>query len=239
MRSGWTRRAADPERARRSIPRRGVPVQRPPPGRVHARRRAPVRLGAPARATRRACATAAGWSATAWRPPSACSSRCRARRGCGWMPDGTAVVQSDMTDIGTGTYTIVTQVAADDARPAARSRAGRARALRLSGRRGVRRIVGRRQHVHRGVIARAAARCGEKLAARRRERVLARGRGGGRRDRRHVGRSELQRRTRSTPTAPISPKSASTPTPARSGCGGCWACSRRAASSTPRRRARS
>jgi xanthine dehydrogenase YagR molybdenum-binding subunit len=28
-------------------------------------------------------------------------------------PDGTAVVQSDMTDIGTGTYTIMTQVAAD------------------------------------------------------------------------------------------------------------------------------
>src|SRR3981081_1201447 len=28
-------------------------------------------------------------------------------------PDGVAVVQSDMTDIGTGTYTILTQVAAD------------------------------------------------------------------------------------------------------------------------------
>ena len=27
--------------------------------------------------------------------------------------DGTAVVQSDMTDIGTGTYTILTQVAAE------------------------------------------------------------------------------------------------------------------------------
>jgi xanthine dehydrogenase YagR molybdenum-binding subunit len=37
------------------------------------------------------------------------TSKARVRLG----PDGTAVVQSDMTDIGTGTYTIVTQVAAD------------------------------------------------------------------------------------------------------------------------------
>jgi xanthine dehydrogenase YagR molybdenum-binding subunit len=36
-------------------------------------------------------------------------TRVRVRMG----PDGIAVVQSDMTDIGTGTYTIVTQVAAD------------------------------------------------------------------------------------------------------------------------------
>ncbi len=79
------RRAADPQRAhRRSRARRAV--QRPAPGRLPARRRAPVRLGAPPRPPRRACATGAGWSATACRPPSAGTSRGRQRCVCGWRP---------------------------------------------------------------------------------------------------------------------------------------------------------
>jgi xanthine dehydrogenase YagR molybdenum-binding subunit len=63
-------------------------------------------------------------------------------------PDGIAVVQSDMTDIGTGTYTIVAQVRGRCAGPAARSRARRAGMLGLSTRCGFRRLVGRGKHVH-------------------------------------------------------------------------------------------
>lgn len=47
--------------------------------------------------------------AAAIRPHAQWASRARVRLGA----DGTAVVQSDMTDIGTGTYTILTQIAAD------------------------------------------------------------------------------------------------------------------------------
>ena len=41
------------------------------------------------------------------------------------VPDGIAVVQTDMTDIGTGTYTILTQIAATNVKSRGpRSRAG-------------------------------------------------------------------------------------------------------------------
>ena len=91
-----------------------------------------------------------------------------------------------MTDIGTGTYTDRDPGRGRGARAAARSRAGRARALRLSGQRGLRRLVGRHQHVHRGPSrVRSAAReaAGPRATAFPPEGVEARGR-----DRaRHVG----------------------------------------------------
>jgi xanthine dehydrogenase YagR molybdenum-binding subunit len=59
-------------------------------------------------------------------------------------PDGAAVVRTDMTDIGTGTYTILTPGRGRRARTASRSCAGRARKFRVPDQHGVRRLVGRR-----------------------------------------------------------------------------------------------
>ncbi len=144
-------------------------VQRSPSGRVHARRRAPVRLGAAARSTRERCATAGGWSATAWRPQSACTSRLPTKvRGAAWVRMGSPSSRSDMTDIGTGHLHDPDPGRGRRARPADRSGAGRAGTLGLSRQRGLRRLVGRRQLVHRALprlrgAAREAARVGDAL----------------------------------------------------------------------------
>jgi len=57
-------------------------------------------------------------------------------------PDGNVLVRTDMTDIGTGTYTILSQVAADRLAVPARPRAGGARTFGVSGRPGIRGFVG-------------------------------------------------------------------------------------------------
>ena len=80
--------------------------------------------------------------------------------------DGIAVVQSDMTDIGGGTYTILTQVAAEGlGLPIDRVRVELGRSdFPVSF--GLRRIVGRRQFEHRGATARAG-RCARSWRCRR------------------------------------------------------------------------
>ena len=150
-------------------------LQRPASGRVHARRRAPFRLGSPPCAARRAVREGRwliGYGmAAAIRMHFQGPAKARVRMG----PDGIAVVQSDMTDIGGGTYTILTQVAAEGTRAAARSRAGRARAFRLSRQLGIRRIVGRRQFEHSGLPrVRSVAREAGRIGVQRREVPVAR-----------------------------------------------------------------
>ena len=111
---------------RRSRARRAV--QRPAPGRVHARGRAPVRLGAPPRrspASVREGRWLVGYGmAAAIRPHFQAPTKARVRL----EPDGIAVVQSDMTDIGTGHLHHPDPGRGRGARAADRSRAGRARA---------------------------------------------------------------------------------------------------------------
>jgi xanthine dehydrogenase YagR molybdenum-binding subunit len=58
------------------------------------------------------CATAAGWSAWAWRGLPQ-QPHMKSARACGWTTDGKVTVETDMTDIGTGTYTIIAQTAAE------------------------------------------------------------------------------------------------------------------------------
>ena len=137
-----------------------------------------------------------------------------------------------MTDIGTGTYTILAQVAAEtlglpvekvtveigDSSTIPRRRARAARSARQ--------LRARR-------YARPASSCKKKLDAGAGPGQSCRPEGQGR------ARARSSRSTRSTATARTSPRSASTSTPARSGCAACSACSPPAASSTPRPRARS
>ena len=78
-----------------------------PPG------RGGVRLGASAAPSRARCATAASWSAGAWRPASGKRCRCRSRARIVLTANGHAEVACATSDIGTGTYTIMAQVAAD------------------------------------------------------------------------------------------------------------------------------
>jgi xanthine dehydrogenase YagR molybdenum-binding subunit len=62
--------------------------------------------------SRARCATAASWSAGAWRRASGKRCRCRSRRIV-LTANGHAEVACATSDIGTGTYTIMAQVAAD------------------------------------------------------------------------------------------------------------------------------
>ena len=63
--------------------------------------------------SRARCATATGSSAGAWRPRRIRRASCRRRRRATLRADGTALVQAGTQDIGTGTYTVMTQIAAD------------------------------------------------------------------------------------------------------------------------------
>ena len=125
-------------------PERSVPVLDPQPGRLHARGRAPLRLGAPQRRRRAACAKGRKLigmgMAAAIRPNY---HRRRRRRGSAIDADGRVTVRLDMTDIGTGTYTILTQIAAETPRRAAVGGQGRARRQPLPAHRRLRRLMGR------------------------------------------------------------------------------------------------
>ena len=143
-----------------------------------------------------------------------------------------------------------------DAGPAAGAGAGRNRRYRLPGGRGLGRIVRRRQFAARR-CSRPAQALREKLAQLAHMDPQAARFGDGAVDIRRTIRDgsptssapaleadgEIQpgdattRTSRSNPTARISPRSASTPIPARSGCGACSASSPPAASSTRRPRA--
>ena len=81
---------------------------------ANATARAPRRsAGTSAIRNRARCATAATWSAGAWRPAS--GTRCRRQSLCASCSsaNGHAEVACATSDIGTGTYTIMAQVAAD------------------------------------------------------------------------------------------------------------------------------
>ena len=62
-----------------------------------------------------------------------------------WSADGRAMVETDMTDIGTGTYTILAQVAGEMLGPAGGRGRRAARRHRLPAERGVGRVVRRGQ----------------------------------------------------------------------------------------------
>ena len=121
--------------------------------------------------------------------------------------DGTAVVQTDMTDIGTGTYTILTQVAADGlGLPPERVRVELGRS-ELPAQLGIRWLVGRRQLEHRGASGvRGPAGEAAGRGARRRALPAARpgpgGRGVRRRQRAHRWRVRGAGRDRRTPPSP-------------------------------------
>jgi len=101
--------------------------------------------GATARPDRARCATGAIWSAGAWRRVS--GKPCRCRRGrIVLTANGHAEVSCAASDIGTGTYTIMAQVAADTLGRRSRTshQLGRIRRCRSAG---GRRIVDGRHHV--------------------------------------------------------------------------------------------
>ena len=83
-----------------------------------AARRLPAGRGAlrlvEARSRRRArCARATSWSAGAWRPASGRRMMMQTARAPSLTADGTLEIASATADIGTGTYTILAQIAAD------------------------------------------------------------------------------------------------------------------------------
>ena len=173
MRSAWIRSSCGSGTSPTVHPETRRAVQRPAPGRVHARRRAPVRLGAPPEQPGEpARGPVAGRLRDGGGDPHALPGADR-RRGCGWAPDGTAVVQTDMTDIGTGTYTILTQVAAEAlGLPLDRVRVELGRSDYPASC-GLGRLVGRRQLQHRG-LPRVLALREKLLAAALRRRALRR-----------------------------------------------------------------
>ncbi len=134
-------------------------------------------------------------------------------------PDGIAVVQTDMTDIGTGTYTIVTQVAADTlglSLDRVRVELGRSDYPAGAGSGGSWGASNTCTAVHRACLAlREKVREGVPREAVERRAISPACR-----------RSRTTSATRSTRTGPSSSRSASTWTRPRSGCGGCWASSR-------------
>ena len=81
---------------------------------ANATARAPRRsAGTSASPSRARCATAANWSAGAWRPASGKRCRCRCAARIVLTANGHAEVSCAASDIGTGTYTIMAQIAAD------------------------------------------------------------------------------------------------------------------------------
>ena len=120
-------------RARRAVLRAGHRPGRPAAAEL--RRRQPAVRAGRGRATRCASATRpapsdfgwagrdpavrvdarrpAGWSATGWPGSPSAASRHPARPGITLSRDGTARVRSAATDIGTGTYTVATQLTAE------------------------------------------------------------------------------------------------------------------------------
>ena len=260
MRHGRTRRAAEarsdraagPQRAGRG-PREARPLLHPPAHALHARGRAPVRLGQAAGAGQ--VRTAAGWSAWAWRPPAA-ATRCMPSKASAARAGRRAAVRMAMTDIGTGTYTILTQIAGEMLGLPHRARAGgdsatpTSRWRRAPAARSAPPAPARLSTTPATNLRQAAAE-GRRLdpdgARSATARVTSRQPHGGARRaspargwrrRARSSRATCSRNFPSSPTARISPRSASMSIPARSGCGGCWASSPAAASSTPRPRAR-
>ena len=199
--------------ASRNEPTRGSREERavldPPAGALPAGRRAPLRLGqaqpAAGPGARRPLAGRHGHGRGHPRQLPAA----RPRPGARWTSDGVTVVEMAMTDIGTGTYTVFAQIAAETARPAGRAGEVRARRQLLSRHAGLGRLV------RRGELRRCgAARC--RLHARLEGAGSTPGEGAPgacTRDRPTADAEAsrpAQESTRSTPTARISPRSAST-----------------------------
>ena len=166
--------------------------------------------------------------------------------------DGIVTVETDMTDIGTGSYTIIAQTAAemmgvpldkvvvrlgDSAFPVSSGSGGQWGAQQLDRRRLCRlrqaargRGAEARLQLRRGRCSRTA-RCARAIAACRSPRPPATANSSPR------TRSNTATSTRSTsnrPSARISSRSASTPRPARSASAACWPSARPAASSIPK-----
>ena len=178
------------------------------------------------------------------------------RRASGSTRKGVVTVETDMTDIGTGTYTIIAQTAAEmmgvpldkvvvllgdfELPRRRRGRAGNGAANSSTA--GVyaacmklREAVAQKLGFNRPTSTFADG----KVARPATQRRARRGGGRGRRCRPRT-RSSTATSTRSIsnrPSPAISSRSASTPIPARSASGGCWRCARRGASSTRSRRA--
>ena len=96
-----------------SRPERGQAVQQQEAcanATARARKRSAGTSATPSRAR---CATATSWWAGAWRPASGKRCRCRSRCASCSTANGHAEVSCATSDIGTGTYTIMAQVAAD------------------------------------------------------------------------------------------------------------------------------
>ena len=168
---------------------------------------------------------------------------------------GIVTVETDMTDIGTGSYTIIAQTAAemmgvpldkvvvrlgDSAFPVSCGSGGQWGAQQLDLRRLCRLrqaargrgAEARLQRRRRGVRGRPGPLGQSQRAARPRPRARAASS-----PRTRSSSATSTRSTSSRPSARISSKSASTPQPARSACGACSRSARRAASSIPSRRA--
>ena len=168
---------------------------------------------------------------------------------------GIVTVETDMTDIGTGSYTIIAQTAAEMMGVPLEKVRGASRRFGLPGLGRFRRAMGRQQ-LHRGRLCRlrqvARGDCAETRlqfggGAIRRWRgprgQSQRAAGAGRRRKRPESpktKSSMATSPRSTsnrPSARISSKSASMPRRPRSACGGCWRSAPPAASSIRRPRA--
>ena len=206
-------------------PERNTAVCLAPSHRSVARRRRPLRLGQARRKAgqrpRRAVAGRLSASPAAIRGDILQSATALARL----ESDGRLTVELAMTDIGTGTYTILTPDCRRDDGAAASTvspfvsatpaiRPPPARAARLDQRHPERRFSPPAENSRPGCPSVS---------------------------RKPKGRSRPPRSTRATrmpASARISWRSEWIVTPARYACGACWACSRSAASSTPRRRAR-
>ena len=140
-----------------------------------------------------------------------------------------AVVEMDMTDIGTGSYTVFAQIAAevlDMPVENIKVRLGHSSYPDTPGSGG----------------SFGASSCGAALhdACTRLKARLAEGEGAqGLSATGAVKPGDEYKKYSQTPTARTSPRSASTGRPARCACAACWACSPPAASSTPRPRTRS
>ena len=159
--------------------------------------------------------------------------------------DRQVTVEQGMTDIGTGTYTVLAQIAAETLGVPLGDVRGEDRRLELHAGAGLRRPV------RRGDAGSAVRDAGMKLQDRSVDRLAASGAAADlptRRTNRSDGSTTAAdpdlSTTRSSPTrwratAPTSSRSASIRRPARSACAACWASSRPAASSTPRPPARS
>ena len=256
MRDGRARGEAEPRPDRTEHPQRAErgpgeahSLFQPPPHPLLARKERGGSGGTSAMPKPGQSGTGGGWSAWAWRAATRGNPLQPSKASVRLDPDGVATVRMAMTDIGTGTYTILTQIAAEmlglpTERPRGIGRHRFSDGARVPAVPSAPPVPARHCSTPacnlRAKLARAAgmdpARCQlcgwpYLVSAGVSNPLMGLvGRRGHRSRRRDTARSDAERITRSNPMAPTLPKSAWTSTRARSAFDACWAYSPPAAS---------